>query len=306
MNNFSLISVIIPNYNHGSFLVQRIESVLNQTYQNFELIILDDCSIDNSREIIDKYRNHERVTHVVYNEINSGSTFKQWEKGFELAHGDWIWIAESDDWCELSFLQELVEQIDDENRVNLIFCNSLRFQGNRILYFTGLRYLLKILDGNDYVNVRMIEGNTVMNASMAIFRKSCYNKKPKDWINYRFCGDWLFWIYIMQDSKIIEYGKVLNYYRTHDENVSNKALVNGVNQFERIKLWNRLAELNIITKYKCQKLQFDLLNILSAENRIDHKVKSRIKRVIIDELGYFQYLKFKIKKFKTQLTIYFD
>lgn len=68
------VSVIIPNYNHSSYLKERIDSILNQTFQNFEVIILDDCSTDNSKEIIELYRDHTKVSHIVYNEKNSGST----------------------------------------------------------------------------------------------------------------------------------------------------------------------------------------------------------------------------------------
>ena len=92
-----MVSVIIPNYNHAPFLKERIDSVLNQTYDNFEVIILDDKSTDNSKEVIANYRGHSKISHIVYNEENSGSTFKQWQKGFSLAKGDYIWIAESDD-----------------------------------------------------------------------------------------------------------------------------------------------------------------------------------------------------------------
>jgi glycosyltransferase involved in cell wall biosynthesis len=290
------VSVIIPNYNHAPYLEQRIESVLNQTYRDFEVIILDDCSTDNSKEVIERYRGHEKISYIQYNEQNSGSTFKQWEKGIGLAKGEWIWIAESDDWCELIFLEELVNLIDDENRVNLIFCNSLRFEGEKILYFTDLKYMLKTLDGNDYIRERMIKGNTIMNASMAIFQKASYIKISKDWLNYKFCGDWLFWIYIMQNSQIIEFGKVLNYYRTHKQNVSSKALVNGVDQFERINIWNRLAELNIITNHKKQKLQFNLVDALSTSSKIDALIKYKIKRLILAQNGYYEFVKFKLKK----------
>jgi len=94
------VSVIIPNYNYESYLKQRIETVLNQTYQNFEVIILDDHSSDNSRDIIETFRQNEKVTHIVYNQINSGSPFIQWVKGIELAIGKYIWIAESDDYSD--------------------------------------------------------------------------------------------------------------------------------------------------------------------------------------------------------------
>ena len=53
--------VIIPNYNHALYLQERLDSVFNQTYQDFEVIILDDCSTDNSREIIEKYANNPKV-----------------------------------------------------------------------------------------------------------------------------------------------------------------------------------------------------------------------------------------------------
>ncbi len=73
-----LVSVIIPNYNHALYLDERIQSVLNQSYGHFEVIILDDLSKDNSREVMEKYRDYPHVSHIVYNTENSGSTFKQY------------------------------------------------------------------------------------------------------------------------------------------------------------------------------------------------------------------------------------
>ena len=86
------VSVIVPNYNHEPYLRQRIDSILNQSYQDFELILLDDCSVDNSRDILMAYKNHPKVTQLVFNEQNSANTFKQWNKGIELAKGEYIWI----------------------------------------------------------------------------------------------------------------------------------------------------------------------------------------------------------------------
>lgn len=99
------VSIIIPNYNHALFLKQRIESVLNQTFQDFEVIILDDCSTDYSRDIIELYRGHPKVKEIVYNTQNSASPFIQWGKGIDLAEGDYIWIAESDNIVDTKFLQ---------------------------------------------------------------------------------------------------------------------------------------------------------------------------------------------------------
>ena len=107
------VSVIVPNYNHAAFLHDRISSILNQSYQNFELIILDDCSTDNSLAIIEQFKEEKAVSHVILNTKNSGSTFKQWEKGLNLAKGEYIWIAESDDFADRQFLERAVEILDE-------------------------------------------------------------------------------------------------------------------------------------------------------------------------------------------------
>ena len=89
-----LVSIVTPCYNAGTTIVSTIESVVNQTYTNWEMLVVDDCSTDNSRDILLKYQSDNRVTHIVFNEQNSGTTFKQWDKGLLLARGKYIWIAE--------------------------------------------------------------------------------------------------------------------------------------------------------------------------------------------------------------------
>ena len=103
-----MVSVIVPNYCHAPYLRERIDSILNQTYQDFELILLDDCSTDNSREVLESYRNREHVSHILINEQNTGNTFLQWEKGLLLTKGEYVWIAESDDVAEPRFLETLL------------------------------------------------------------------------------------------------------------------------------------------------------------------------------------------------------
>ena len=73
------VSVIVPNYNHGRFLQQRIESILRQTYQDFELILLDDCSTDESRAVLSQYVGDPRVR-VEFNEVEFRQRFQAVEQ----------------------------------------------------------------------------------------------------------------------------------------------------------------------------------------------------------------------------------
>src|SRR5580658_382186 len=98
------VSVIVPNYNHARFLHRRIDTILAQTFQDFELILLDDCSTDESSSILREYGSDARVR-LEFNEVNSGSPFKQWNKGVRLAQGKYIWMAESDDYAAPRLLE---------------------------------------------------------------------------------------------------------------------------------------------------------------------------------------------------------
>ena len=189
-----MVSVIVPNYNHEAYLSQRLDSILNQSYQNFEVIILDYCSTDNSRNVIEQYRTNSKVSHIVYNTVNSGTTFKQWEMGINLSKGTYIWIAESDDWCEPTLLENLVAAIENTPNCTLAYCQSLMInEDERIIYHSHHSKLVEAIDGKQFVSNYMIERNAVFNASMAVFKKSCFYQVFSEYLNYKFCGDWLFW-----------------------------------------------------------------------------------------------------------------
>ena len=88
MNEFvPLVSVIVPNYNYSRYLNSRIDSILAQTFSDYELILLDDASTDDSAQVLEQYGGNEHVTHLIVNEKNSGSPFVQWKRGMENISG---------------------------------------------------------------------------------------------------------------------------------------------------------------------------------------------------------------------------
>jgi len=234
-----LVSIIIPNYNHAAFLTKRIDSVLKQTFQDIEVIILDDCSKDNSRDIIQSYRHHPKVSHIIFNEQNSGTTFKQWKKGIELAKGEWIWIAESDDWCEPTLLEELIKPAIQNPELVIAFCQSLLFSPEgKIFYNTNAAYLTEIVDGPEFVRTKMLGVNHIINASTAIFRKSAYKQVSDGYEQMKYCGDWLFWVHVCLQGKVFISGKILNYYLRHENNVATMAVKKGYDFLEGNKIFD--------------------------------------------------------------------
>lgn len=237
----SKVSVIIPNYNHAKYLDQRIQSVLNQTYQDFEVIILDDCSPDNgaSRAVMEKYRSNPHVSHIVYNEKNSGSTFIQWQKGFSLAKGEIIWIAESDDWCELNFLEILMPLWDQHSDCSIVQSSGYYAWSDRrkLLDNMGIPDTIEYRDGKDFIKQKMIKSCFyIPNASAVTFRKDVAMSLPKDYMQYKAAGDRLFWIYMLEHGNICQVNKPLNYFRQHDNKVSPRKELDGTQARENYKI----------------------------------------------------------------------
>lgn len=283
------VSVIIPNYNHAAYLEERIASVLNQTYQDFELIILDDCSTDHSKKIIDQFRHHPKVSHIIYNSENSGSSFIQWQKGIEIASGEWIWIAESDDWCENSLLQELVDGVNSHPSANIGYCQSIMFKDNEILWQSTERLLNTFEEGGIFVKHRMLKGNAIYNASMCIFKKQAYFNISQEFTKYKFCGDWLFWIEIALQGNVFISGKTLNYFRKHENDVSTSAFHSGLNYEEHFQLLEYLEKQQFVTKTQINCI----LKAKHKQFRIDKKInnlnRKRINKKFKDLLGFHYY-----------------
>lgn len=230
-----LVSVIVPNYNHAPYLRQRLESIFNQTFQDFEVIILDDCSTDNSKEVIESYQNRPQVSHIIYNETNSGSTFKQWTKGISLAKGKFIWIAESDDYCEPDFLSTLMPCWGTHPDCSIVQSASYYAYPNHKEPCCNVNKTeaISYIDGISFIKQYLIKSNFfIPNASAVVFKKTIAESLPKDYMSFKAAGDRLFWIYMLERGSICHSGKHLNYYRQHDKRVSNKKETDGTQCIE--------------------------------------------------------------------------
>jgi glycosyltransferase involved in cell wall biosynthesis len=225
MSKAPLVSVIIPNYNHASHLKRRIDTVLNQTFTDFEVIILDDCSADGSREIIESYRTNSKIAHIILNEVNSGSPFLQWRKGIELANGEWVWIAESDDYADLNFLQVVLSSLGSIENLGLIYCDSAIVVENELKQDTFGTIKNKNLTTNrwqmNHTNSGLLEienyvlpYGSINNTSAVLFNKNILNRVNPFDIAFRFIGDKYAFIKVLSVSNVAYINKALNYFRS--------------------------------------------------------------------------------------------
>ena len=244
------VSIIIPNYNHAKYLPQRLESVYNQTYQDFEVILLDDCSNDASVAILNTYAKHPKTSHVVFNDKNSGSTFKQWAKGLALAKGEFIWIAETDDLADLSFLENLLSLFNKDENIGIVYSNSNAINEKEEITYT-ISNKPKIpnknkwcfYNGMAFIKQYMLGGNMIPNASACLIKKEALQQVDLSNNPFKLSGDWLVYSLILSQYNLVFLDKPLNYFRFHSNNVRSKNTNNGL-------MWIEACEMFAILKNK--------------------------------------------------------
>lgn len=259
------VSVIIPNYNHGHFLEQRLNSIFSQTYQDFEIIFLDDASTDNSKEIFSQFAINPCVK-AIFNQTNSGSPFKQWNKGIKHAVGEYIWIAESDDYADPCFLEELVGILDQYPSVGLVYCQSYQVDSSgkklnpNYLFWTN--DINKDRWNTNFFNSGISEccnylvcKNTIPNASAVLFRKNTYLKISKKNELFTVTGDWLTYVELLSYSDIFFVSSVLNYFRCHDNNSSRNTARLGLIVKESLEVVKQIGSINKV-KFKPKQMSF--------------------------------------------------
>lgn len=284
------VSVIIPNYNHAQYLKQRIDSVLNQTYADFEVIILDDCSTDNSKLVIEQYRSNCKVSSIVYNSENSGSTFKQWDKGIHLAKGEYIWIAESDDWCENNFLETIINGLQKNEETVFGYCQGFCINNKgEIIFQSNHPRLEEYIPKEEFLERFLCYYNSVYNASMAVFKKSYSSQLSDYYKSFRFTGDHVFWAQLSRLGTVYINARPLNYFRKHENDVSGKAYLSGYNFIEEVNMLNyfhKELDLNADLLFKSKVKIYN--RFLKSKSKIDLLIRNEIINLLFKNVSFFQ------------------
>jgi glycosyltransferase involved in cell wall biosynthesis len=228
-----VFSVLITVYNHASWLKERIESVLQQDFQDFEVIILDNHSTDGSSAIIEQYRTHPKVTHIILNEQNTGRPVTQWKQGLDLAQGTWIWIAEGDDFADPGFLSACKKSIENNPSLGLWYCDSnildattnkiiRRFSDRRNGIFKTIKWdTAYCQQGIKEINECLKYDCTVNNMSAAVFKKEIIAPLLTILPPYIYYADWWLCLQVCFQAEICYHPEALSTYRRHSQNFSS-------------------------------------------------------------------------------------
>ena len=266
-----LVSIVLPTYNGEKFLRQSIESVLNQTYQNWELIIVNDCSTDSSLKIAEEYAKKDSRVKVISNSSNKKLPASL-NAGFDLAKGEyWTWTSD-DNWYLPDAIEKMARTLDNNPDVGLIYANMV---------FVNEQ-------GKEVRKKKRREAGTLFTGDCIgacfLYRASDAKKAGK----YRedlFCAeDYEFWLRLYCNGvKFKLISEFLYFYRMHGESISatKKHLVDARTAEIKLEYYDKFPASN---RKKCSSLFKQYRRILSPEllEKIYQKapVWGRIFRVI--------------------------
>jgi glycosyltransferase involved in cell wall biosynthesis len=209
------VSFVIPCYKLAHLLSECVNSILSQSYGDFEVLIMDDCSPDNTPEVAASFQD-PRVKHV-RNEPNLGH-LRNYNKGISLSRGKYVWLISADDCLRRPYvLERYVRLMESHPRLGYVFCPAMKLRNGSEVGICG--YSIhgdhdSIFDGRQFV-ANLIHANTIVSAS-GMVRKQCYDEIGVFPLNMPWAGDWYLWCVFALHTDVGYFAEPMVYYREHE------------------------------------------------------------------------------------------
>ena len=245
-----LVSVVIPTYNHGAYLKKAISSVLNQNYENYEIIVIDNHSTDNTHEVISSF-NNDRIQYLKIH--NNGVIAKSRNVGVRASNGQWIAFLDSDDWWTKDKLKTCMHHT--KNDVDLIY-HDLEITSNKRRPFKRKTIKTRQLKRPVLIDL-LVNGNPISNSSVIVRKKILEKIGLIDECNELVAAeDYNTWLLISNlTDQFLYLPKRLGYYLIHDQSISKKDMslpyrqatykfLSAINNKQKIKLESTIRYLS--------------------------------------------------------------
>ena len=173
-----LVTVAVANYNNGAYIRKCLDSLLEQTWQHVEIIVVDDCSTDNSRQVLQEYQ--DRVT-VILRDSNSGNPAYPHNDAFRSAKGELFMYLDPDDWVEHTYVEEAVRMMQKHPQAGIVYPGISLF---------GMRE--SVVPANPYDLDRLILANFIPCCS--VYRREIWEETGGYVTNVKGADDWNMWV----------------------------------------------------------------------------------------------------------------
>ena len=250
----SKISVLVPTYNCVPYLKRALESVLNQTFKDFEIIVINDGSVDNTKKVVESYQKANPGKIVYIYQENQGVAVAR-NAGIKAAKSDYLALLDADDiWCP-DRLEKGMETIGSDPGIGLVHANITRVDENGMTLSTPVRDL-KYLTGPMFENIFLRKADIA--CPTVLFRKACCDEVGlfDPHLTRLGCEDRELWLRIARKFKIVYIDQVLALYRVRLNSMSNnqqkmlKARLYVVDKFFPSEKNDRLRRLALAKIYR--------------------------------------------------------
>lgn len=237
------ISVVMPVFNAGKYINEAIESMLIQTFENFELIIVNDCSSDGTGNILNLLK--DRRIAIINNLVHEGN-FKSRNKGLEISRGKYICVMDADDISMPERLEKQYHFMEENGQYAVIGTDMVVFGEN-------IKYSRQKLRNPEDIKVHLLQNTTCAHPSLMIRRDFLQQNNIRYNEDYYYAADYNLLVEISRTGNITNLPKFLLHYRRHPEQIS-------------------------FAKYREQSMYRDRIQLKQLEN---FKVRPSIDEVII-------------------------
>ena len=276
------VSIVLPVYNGEKYLKQSIDSILNQTYDNLELIIVNDCSTDSSEDIIRRYLERDNRIIYVMNSVNSKLP-KTLNNGFKKACGDYYTWTSDDNLFHRDAIEKMVNYLESYRNVDLVYCDY------------------NIIDGygekKEEITVRAPEylkyGNVI--GACFLYRKSVVDEIGEYAIDKFLVEDYEYWLRISLKHRIMPLHECLYDYRIHGDSLTTT-------RQKEIKCADQKLKCLYLKKYEKNNMpNEELFDYFEYIQEFEPKLFKRIKHILFFSVKHPQYIKRVLKKIKRRI-----
>ena len=296
-----LVSIVIPAFNIEKFIGDCLDSIINQSYRNIEVIIIDDCSTDSTNEVIQQKIEKMSNLRCIYNKNNLGVGEVR-NVGLNESHGEFILFLDGDDWVDTDFIKKMIEPMLIK-KSDISISNTINEYGNFVSSTPRYFYSSDAFLTNDYALKLLSRSikNTFYITPMVgckLFRKDLLTSNNLKFINDSSYEDDIFsFLSFIYSQNIDIVSSAYQYYRQHPDSITHKFSKKRIDELVSafVYLKKYLKDKDFLEKYKKEYNSFFERCIYTTYYSI-----SKLKISTADKKNYIQYF---INKMSDNFTI---